>query len=380
MWRVGHLAKDCPQNKEPTTNSETFFSGMVCNDSCNVHPRNDVCADHSRDNSRAGVSRNGSRARDSRTSPVLTLILETGCVLKTFLRVRKDEVTFLDVQTDGVTLPVPVSSSRFSLGSAVVVGPRENLCSDMKLETDGGSDDSTPAPLAKSAEMKRLVGIAVANGTLNRIAYKTVRKRMRIEARRQKEPDEGVEPEVVLDSFLNQVKVEQQPQSGPLKRVLTPAAKAAKQRRARDKKLRETLCWWIANDKVCPHGDRCNFRHTVIEEKGQTVSEIGVSCAVLVVILKKKNCTCRKNCTPCDGATANPSHRWVERSGEAARVSFPSPPLLPPPSLFPSPDSPSFRRVPHVPPPSVRARRREKSSTDLDQLQFLMGFPSDNPP
>ena len=90
---------------------------------------------------------------------------------------------------------------------------------------------------------------------------------MRIEARRQKELDEGVEPEVVLDSFLNQVKVaiEQQPQSGPLKRVLTPSAKAAKHRRARDKKLRETLCWWIANDKVCLHGDRCNFRHTVSE-------------------------------------------------------------------------------------------------------------------
>ena len=37
---------------------------------------------------------------------------------------------------------------------------------------------------------------------------------MRIEARRQKELDEGVETEVVLDSFLHQVKVEQQPQSG----------------------------------------------------------------------------------------------------------------------------------------------------------------------
>ena len=131
------------------------------------------------------------------TYPVLTLIDSRNglCVEgdvqrddETFLCVRKDEVTFLDVQTDGVTLPVPVSSSRFSLGSAVVVGPRENVCSDMKLETDGGSDDSTPAPLAKSAEMKRLVVIVVANGTLNRIAYKTVRKRMQIEARRQKEP------------------------------------------------------------------------------------------------------------------------------------------------------------------------------------------------
>ena len=99
-------------------------------------------------------------------------------------------------------------------------------------------------------------------------------------ARRQKELDEGVEPEVVLDSFLNQVKVEQQPLSGPLKRLLTPAAKAAKHRRARDKKLRETLCWWIANDQVCPDGDRCNFRHAVTEEEEQTVSGPATSCPV----------------------------------------------------------------------------------------------------
>ena len=33
---LGHLAKDCPQNKETTTNSETFFSGMVYINSCNV--------------------------------------------------------------------------------------------------------------------------------------------------------------------------------------------------------------------------------------------------------------------------------------------------------------------------------------------------------
>ena len=31
-----HLAKDCPHNKETTTNSETFFSGMVYINSCNV--------------------------------------------------------------------------------------------------------------------------------------------------------------------------------------------------------------------------------------------------------------------------------------------------------------------------------------------------------
>ena len=55
---------------------------------------------------------------------------------KTFLDVRKDDVTFLDVQTDGVTLPVPCSISSFSLGSVVDDGPRENVCSDMKFESD----------------------------------------------------------------------------------------------------------------------------------------------------------------------------------------------------------------------------------------------------
>ena len=312
---LGHLAKECPQNKETTTNSENFFNGMVYINSCDVHPRNRFWADRCRDNSGAGAvrsnctgfshddsagvsqddsagvsrgnctgvsrddsrtcdSRNESRADDdSRNEPTMYFDSRNGRCAEvdfqqddeTFLDVRKDDVTFLDVQTDGVTLPVPCSSSSFSLGSVVVVGPRENVCSDMKFESDGGTDDSKPEPLAKSAEMKRLVGIAVASGTPIRVVYKDVRRRMRIEARRQKELDEGVEPEVVLDSFLDQVKVEQQQQSGPLKRVLTPSAKAAKHRRARDKKLRETLCWWIANDKVCPHGDRCNFRHTVSE-------------------------------------------------------------------------------------------------------------------
>ena len=253
------------------------------------------------------------------TNPLCTLILETVGVLKLifdemmkmFLDVRKDDVTFLDVQTDGVTLPVPCSSSSFSLGSVVVVGPRENVCSDMKFESDGGTDDSKPEPLAKSAEMKRLVGIAVASGTPIRVAYKDVRRRMRIEARRQKELDEGVEPEVVLDSFLDQVKVEQQQQSGPLKRVLTPSAKAAKHRRARDKKLRETLCWWIANDKVCPHGDRCNFRHTVSETGAllpnpapeQTMCETGVSWPSLATEQDKS-----ETGVSSPGPSTNPTH------------------------------------------------------------------------
>ena len=254
---LGHLAKESPQNKETTTNSENFFSGMVYLNSCNVHPRNRFWADRCCDNScagavrsnctgfsqddsagvsrgdsagvsrddYAGVSRNDSRTSDSRNEsradddsrnePTMYFDSRNGQCAEvdfqqddeTFLDVRKDDVTFLDVQTDGVTLPVPCSSSSVSLGSVVVVGPRENVCSDMKLESDGGTDDSKPEPLATSAEMKRLVGIAVASGTPIRVAYKDVRRRMRIEARRQKELDEGVEPEVVLDSFLDQVKV-----------------------------------------------------------------------------------------------------------------------------------------------------------------------------
>ena len=275
-----------PSEQGTTTNSETFVSGMVYINSCNVHPRNRFCADRCRDNSCAGASRsncagfyqddsagvsrgdcagvsrndsricnsrNESRADDdSQNEPTKYADSRNGRCAEvdfqqddeTFLDVRKDDVTFLDVQTDGVTLSVPCSSSSFSLGSVVVVGPRENVCSDMKFESDGGADDSKPEPLAKSAEMKRLMVIALASGTPIRVAYKDVRKRMRIEARRQKELDEGAEPEVVLDSFLNQVKVEQQQQSGPLKRVLTPAAKAATHCHARDKKLRETLFWW----------------------------------------------------------------------------------------------------------------------------------------
>ena len=54
---LGHLAKECPQNKETTTNSENFLSGMVYINSCDVHPRNRFWADRCRDNSCAGAVR-----------------------------------------------------------------------------------------------------------------------------------------------------------------------------------------------------------------------------------------------------------------------------------------------------------------------------------
>ena len=185
---------------------------MVYTNSFNVHPQKSFCADRCRDNpcagvsrddsagvsrddcagvsrndsagvsrdDSAGVSRNDSLVRDprnesradgdSRNEPSMYVDSRHGLCVEvdfqrddeTFLDVRKDDVTCLDVQTDGVTIPVPCSSSSFSSGSVVVVGPSENVCSDVKLESDGGTDGSTPGPLAKSAEMKRLVGIAVA--------------------------------------------------------------------------------------------------------------------------------------------------------------------------------------------------------------------------
>ena len=54
---LGHLAKECPQNKETTTNSENFFSGVVYINSFDVHPRNRFWADRCRDNSCAGAVR-----------------------------------------------------------------------------------------------------------------------------------------------------------------------------------------------------------------------------------------------------------------------------------------------------------------------------------
>ena len=85
----------------------------------------------------------------------------------------------------------PVQAQVSAEAQSVLLGPRGNVCSYMKFESDGGTDDSKPEPLAKSAEMKRLVGIAVASGSPIRVAYKDVRRRMRFEARRQKELDEG---------------------------------------------------------------------------------------------------------------------------------------------------------------------------------------------
>ena len=65
---------------------------------------------------------------------------------------------------------------------------------------------------------------------------------MGIDARRQRELEQGRPPEVLLESFLELLKHKlRRPPELP-KRVLTSAAKAAKHRRAKDKRKRETPC------------------------------------------------------------------------------------------------------------------------------------------
>ena len=71
----------------------------------------------------------------------------------------------------------------------------------MELESGDGAEHNMSESLVNSPETKRLMEIAVASVASVRTAYKTVRKRFRIGARRQKELDGGVEPEVVLGQF-----------------------------------------------------------------------------------------------------------------------------------------------------------------------------------
>ena len=84
--------------------------------------------------------------------------------------------------------------------------------------------------------------IDISSGVSVRAAYKAMRKRVRVEARRQKELEEGSPPDVLLESFLELLKHKPHPVPEPPRRVLTSAAKAAKHRRAKDKRQRETLC------------------------------------------------------------------------------------------------------------------------------------------
>ena len=122
---------------------------------------------------------------------------------------------------------------------------------------DDTAEHLPSGPSVDSLDAKHQMEIDIGSGVSVRAAYKAMRKRVRIEARRQKELAEGRAPEVLLESFLELLKLKLHPVPEPPKRVLTPAAKAANHRRAKDKRQRETLCWRIANGKECFNGDRC---------------------------------------------------------------------------------------------------------------------------
>ena len=143
---LGHFAKDWPQNKgdgaslfsgvkDLVASSETFFIGMVCDEP--------------------------NAERDLRNEP---------CAEDDF---RKDDETF----------PVPFSSSSSSLGC--VAGPHEIQHQDLKQESNDETEHITSEPLVDSPDAKRQMEIDIANGASVCIAYKAMRKRLRIEARRQ---------------------------------------------------------------------------------------------------------------------------------------------------------------------------------------------------
>ena len=85
-----------------------------------------------------------------------------------------------------------------------------------------------------SPDAKSQMAIHIQNGVSVRAAYKAMRKRLRVEARRQGELEEGRPPGVLLESFLELLKHMLRRPPGLPKRLLTSAAKAAKHRRARD--------------------------------------------------------------------------------------------------------------------------------------------------
>ena len=132
-------------------------------------------------------------------------------------------------------------------------------------------------PFVDSPDAKSQMAIHIQNGVSVRAAFKAMRKRVRVEALGQRELEEGSPPEGLLESFLELLKHKLRRPPGLPKRVLTSAAKAAKHRRARDKRRSETPCWWIANGKECFKGDRCASKHLVSPVQGQTVSNTGVS-------------------------------------------------------------------------------------------------------
>ena len=79
------------------------------------------------------------------------------------------------------------------------------LFADSAMEADAAEPLSS-GPFVDSPDAKRQMAIHIQNGVSMRAAYKAMRKRVRVEARRQRELEEGRPPEVLLESFLEMLK------------------------------------------------------------------------------------------------------------------------------------------------------------------------------
>ena len=105
---------------------------------------------------------------------------------------------------------VPSSSSSSSLRPAA--GPQEVQHQNSQQEPTADVEHLPSDSASTSSDAKHQMEIDTAKGASVRVAFKAM-KRVRIEARRKKEREERVAPEVLLDSFLIQVNLELHPLS-----------------------------------------------------------------------------------------------------------------------------------------------------------------------
>ena len=125
-------------------------------------------------------------------------------------------------------------ADHFLFGASLNLSAVDCVVEAGTMEADTAEPLSS-GPFVHFPDAKSQMAIHIENGVSVRAAYKAMRKRVRVEARRQKELEEGRPPEVLLESFLELLKHKLRRALGPPKRVLTSADKAAKHRRAKDK-------------------------------------------------------------------------------------------------------------------------------------------------
>ena len=178
-----HLARNCSQkkkddpslvsgDKDVVTGSEAFFSSIVC------HDYNDEAVFAYNPN----VS-----SRDGESVPCLGLDSRVVCPHKS----RSQQGSCVEVDHREFL----VYADHFLFGPSVHFPGVEN---SMEVDT---AEHLPSGPSVDFPDAKRQMEINISNGVSVRAVYKAMRKRVRIEARRQKELEEGRPPEVPLESF-----------------------------------------------------------------------------------------------------------------------------------------------------------------------------------